>query len=224
MSKLAFKYLLRLLIQKLLALAFFLVGSKGFFDNFIMGYFLYIIALTFLIVMYLNKVNPNILERRNEINENTPISDKILLFLFWIINFFGVYLAAGIFYHSKTLDLFTYSVGLFVIMVASLISTMALKINPFLENTSYIQSDKNQYVVTEGVYKIVRHPTYFGSMLTALGVALIFQSIPVFVVMIIIWIILVIRTYLEDKMLMENLSGYQEYADKVKDRLIPFMW
>ena len=222
MNNSAFKYIIRVLGQKILALAVFLLGSFGYINLLISIFFIFVVLITLISLLYLNKAHPKVLEKRNQIDPDTPNTDKILLLLFWLLNFFGIYFIAGTSAKDTNLDLFTFGVGLFVLIIATLITTSALAINPFLENTAVIQS--NHYVVKEGVYKIVRHPTYFASILSSLGVGLIFQSIPVFIVMLLIWIILVIRTYLEDKMLIENLPGYQEYSEEVKDRLVPFMW
>lgn len=121
--------------------------------------------------MYL--VNQQTLSERNKRNTNSPIWDKILLGIFWLLSFFIIYLVAGIEASatSKPLNLpFVFSMILYVL--SGVISLWALVTNVFLESTVRIQADRNQKVCKSGPYKIVRHPTYTAIIIWYLSISL----------------------------------------------------
>ena len=87
-----------------------------------------------------------------------------------------------------------------------------------------IQKDRGQEVYAEGPYKYIRHPGYIGGILMALSMGLVFGSLWALLPGVAAAILLIVRTYLEDKMLKRELSGYLEYSKKVKYRLLPGVW
>ena len=91
-------------------------------------------------------------------------------------------------------------------------------------STARIQTDRDQQVISTGVYGVVRHPTYLAVLLSALGISLVFSTLYVCLIAVIVGAIIILRTYLEDKMLKERLDGYMEYAQNVRYRLIPGIW
>src|SRR5574344_403239 len=94
--------------------------------------------------------------------------------------------------------------------------------NPFLAPTIRIQQERNQYVVSTGVYGIVRHPMYLGSILMFIGIPTLLGSLYGIFLGTILSLLLIPRIFGEEKMLEEELDGYKEYKQKVKYRLIPF--
>jgi protein-S-isoprenylcysteine O-methyltransferase Ste14 len=78
--------------------------------------------------------------------------------------------------------------------------------------------------VREGPYAVVRHPMYTSLMVLMMGVALLLGSWLAMVPALIIAILLVVRTWLEDRMLRHELAGYREYAIDVRSRLVPGVW
>jgi protein-S-isoprenylcysteine O-methyltransferase Ste14 len=97
----------------------------------------------------------------------------------------------------------------------------------FKENSytsAIIEVAAEQKVVSTGPYALVRHPMYIGALIMLLGVPLalgswwgLFTIIPM--TLVIIW-----RLLDEEKFLVRNLLGYSEYMNKVKYRLLPFLW
>jgi protein-S-isoprenylcysteine O-methyltransferase Ste14 len=95
------------------------------------------------------------------------------------------------------------------------------------ENTygaSTIQIAENQKVIATGAYAIIRHPMYSGALILVLGIPLALGSwwgLLMFVPTVagIIW-----RLLDEEKFLSKNLAGYADYIDKVRYRLMPFVW
>ena len=86
------------------------------------------------------------------------------------------------------------------------------------------QWDRNHKVVNRGPYRLVRHPGYLGLIITNFGSTIIVGSRFGFITAAATLCILVIRTYREDRVLQSELSGYRDYTQKVRYRLLPFLW
>lgn len=94
--------------------------------------------------------------------------------------------------------------------------------NAYLSRTVEVQ--EGQKVIDTGLYGIVRHPMYFATLLMFLPIPLILQSFWGLIPFAIYPAVIVIRILNEEKVLVEGLDGYAEYKNKVKYRIIPFIW
>ena len=94
--------------------------------------------------------------------------------------------------------------------------------NAYLSRTVEIQ--ENQKVVDTGLYGIVRHPMYTSTILLFLSIPLVLGSFIAFVVFLAYPVLIARRIRNEEQVLEEGLAGYREYKQKVKYRLIPFIW
>ena len=94
--------------------------------------------------------------------------------------------------------------------------------NAYLSRTIEVQ--ENQKVVDTGLYGVVRHPMYSATLLLFLSMPLILGSIPSFIITLTYIPIIHKRMTNEEKILAEGLEGYKEYMQKVKYRIIPFIW
>lgn len=94
--------------------------------------------------------------------------------------------------------------------------------NAYLSRTIEVQ--EGQQVVDTGLYGIVRHPMYAATVIMFLAMPLVLGSWASFGVMLIYPFVIVVRILNEEKVLEEGLEGYTEYKNKVKYRLIPFIW
>lgn len=97
-----------------------------------------------------------------------------------------------------------------------------LRENAYLSRT--VQVCEGQTVVSEGLYGIVRHPMYFATLLMFIPLPLILGSLWGLLPFAAYPVMLVARILNEEKVLSEGLSGYAEYKERVKFRLIPFIW
>lgn len=102
--------------------------------------------------------------------------------------------------------------------------TAALAVNPHLETTVRIQVERWHRAITEGPYRLVRHPMYVGMLVQTPAAALLLGSGWALVPAVGFMVLLVIRTGLEDRTLRRGLPGYQEYAARTRFRLIPGLW
>ena len=104
-----------------------------------------------------------------------------------------------------------------------IISFIVMKQNSYASRTIEIQ--KNQKIISTGLYSIVRYPMYLSALLIYYPVPLILGSFYAFILpAIFIPFLLIIRILNEEKVLMNELSEYKDYMKKVKHRLIPFIW
>lgn len=184
-----------------------------------------ILLITPLALIWVFRVNPVVLAARNKIGAETARWDKVLLALYWFSNFFVIYLLAG--WDATQIGgapNFSFWLGMALVVAATILATKALAVNPYLESTARIQTDRSQVVVSAGVYSAVRHPTYAAGLLGCLAVALIFSSPLVWGASAVIAGLVIVRTYLEDKMLLRELPGYRRYGQQTKYRLIPLLW
>ncbi len=94
--------------------------------------------------------------------------------------------------------------------------------NAYLSRTVEIQ--ENQKVIDTGLYGIVRHPMYLAVTLLFLTIPLVLGSWPCFVLFLCTPALLVLRIRNEEQVLERGLPGYAEYRQRVRWRLIPFIW
>ncbi len=114
--------------------------------------------------------------------------------------------------------------ALAAILAGYALGSYALVENKFFSGMVRIQKDRGHTVVSSGPYAHIRHPGYAGALLSYAGTPLFLDSLWGYVPVLVLAVLLVIRTRLEDKALRENLAGYTEYAQRVRYRLIPGIW
>ncbi len=94
--------------------------------------------------------------------------------------------------------------------------------NAYLSRVVEVQ--ENQKVIDTGLYGLIRHPMYLATLLMFLAIPLVLGSYIGFMIMLIYPLAIVIRIKDEEEVLDKNLEGSLEYKEKVKYRLIPFIW
>ena len=225
MDKRAIIYLVRLSIQKILGWVCYLLGSSWVLNQRSIIYFSIYIVGSLVLGLSMFMVNSKTLAERNKINTNSPKWDKMLLGVFWLLEFFVIYFFAGYEANKLTENVgFIYWIGIILNILSGFITLRAMMVNTFLESSARIQHDREQTVCEDGPYRVVRHPTYLSIMISSIGICMVFPTLRVMICTIMIAVIIIFRTYLEDKMLQNGLKGYKEYTKKVKYRLIPFIW
>jgi protein-S-isoprenylcysteine O-methyltransferase Ste14 len=214
-----------------------LIGSLIFFSLIFIsaGRIIYWQGLAYLIIgmfMVLTNytvlaIDPELQKERSKPGENTKKWDKAILGLSFLCTL-SMYVTAGLdsgrFHWSPDFHLSLYVIGSILTAAGQLIFLIAQKQNKFFSSTVRIQTDRNHTVCDTGLYKVVRHPAYMGSVIQAIGFPLIFGSLWSIIPVTLLIILHLVRTYLEDKTLKEELSGYTEYATQTPYRIIPFVW
>ena len=112
--------------------------------------------------------------------------------------------------------------GAAVFLIAYCLYAEVLRENTYLSRTIEVQ--ENQTVVDTGLYGIVRHPMYAVTVLLFLMIPLVLGSWYALIVFAFYPAIIVVRLKDEEELLTRELPGYEAYQQKVKYRLIPFIW
>ena len=115
-------------------------------------------------------------------------------------------------------------VGAVVALAGYFLVAFAMRANAFFSTVARIQADRGQTVATGGPYRVVRHPGYVGAAVFAVGAPTVLGSWVALPLGLLAALLLVVRTGLEDRMLREELPGYEAYAQNVRYRLIPKLW
>jgi protein-S-isoprenylcysteine O-methyltransferase Ste14 len=115
-------------------------------------------------------------------------------------------------------------IALGAIFLSSMFGTWAMVVNRFFSSQVRIQTDRGHTVVSAGPYRLVRHPGYAGGVLAWIAAPVFFSSYWVAIPAIVVIILTIIRTALEDRTLQEELPGYREYTQRVRYRLLPGIW
>lgn len=109
-----------------------------------------------------------------------------------------------------------------VFLAAYALYAEVLRENTYLSRTIEVQ--EHQTVIDTGLYGIVRHPMYSATLVLFLAMPLVLGSLWALVIFLAYPFIIVTRLRHEEAFLEENLDGYRAYKQKVKYRLIPFVW
>ena len=94
--------------------------------------------------------------------------------------------------------------------------------NVWLSRTVEVQ--ENQTVIDTGLYGIIRHPMYTATILLFLAMPLVLGSWVSFAIMLLYPVVIVFRIRNEEQVLETGLAGYREYKQRVRCRLLPFIW
>ncbi|MGC8640620.1 MAG: methyltransferase family protein [Isosphaeraceae bacterium] len=179
-----------------------------------------------LAMIYLSRVNPEIIAARVNRHAGTKRWDKILLaFFFPAVMAIPVVAALDDGRFHWLYVPWLYCVLGYVLLLAGMAGlTWAESVNRFFEPTVRIQSDRGHNVVDTGPYTLIRHPGYVSACSLFIGLALALGSLWALVPALSACALLVVRTVLEDRMLYRELPGYEEYARRVRYRLVPGVW
>jgi protein-S-isoprenylcysteine O-methyltransferase Ste14 len=140
------------------------------------------------------------------------------------IGFIAVYIIAGFDhrYHWSDVPLWLSMFSVAFVMLAMLLFFLVFKTNTYLSAT--IETQKEQQVISNGPYAIVRHPMYSAALLLFMFTPLALDSYWALLSFPLMVVVLILRSIDEEQALKEELQGYEEYCKKVKYRLIPFIY
>jgi protein-S-isoprenylcysteine O-methyltransferase Ste14 len=175
--------------------------------------------------VYLSLKDPALLERRKKVGpaEEQSMAQKIIASLAIFGNLALLVFCA--FDHR-----FAWSpVSSYVSVAGDVLVALGLLIDLFVfrENScgaSTIQVVEGQKVISTGLYARVRHPMYVGVLVMVIGVPLALGSWWGLAILALVTPVLIWRILDEEKFLKNNLPGYREYEQKVRYRLVPYLW
>ncbi len=202
------------------ALIFLPAGTLNFIGGWLLMGILFVPMFCAGIVMMIK--NPSLLASRLDAKEKER-EQSIVVKLSGLM-FVAGFVLAGLDFRFDWLKLpFAVNVCASVVfIVAYLLYAEVLRENTYLSRT--IKVVEGQKVISTGLYGIVRHPMYFSTVLLFLAMPLVLGSLISFVVFLAYPFIIAARIKNEEKVLANELDGYEEYKKKVKYRMIPFIW
>lgn len=191
---------------------------------FILTIFYYISSFT---IIY--RLNPEVIYQRggSTFKVGTKSWDKYMLLPYAFLGVYGQFFVAGWdlgHINFWFLGLEYLGVGLILYLISIILIIWAMIQNPFFEPSVRIQKERNHRVIESGPYRLIRHPGYLSGILFHIAMPMIIGSGLALIYSIIIIILLLIRTYLEDKTLQAELEGYKEYTGKTRYLILPGIW
>lgn len=219
------------ILQRIMQVAFFLNLSALILflsaGNIVWVYgWAYVILTVLVSITGAFVVPPETISERGQTKENTEKWDRIItstITLPYLVQF----LIFGLderFEWSPDLGVLIHIGAMFVYIAGNALATWAMVVNRYFSTVVRIQYERDHQVCSDGPYRFVRHPGYLGIILYFLATPVFFGSFWGYIPTGIVIALLITRTILEDRTLLEKLEGYRAYADRVKYRLLPGVW
>jgi protein-S-isoprenylcysteine O-methyltransferase Ste14 len=172
------------------------------------------------------RTNPEVIAARAKRHADTKHFDKVFVALYTPLVFL-LPLVAGldaVRFRWSSLPFATLYVGAALYVLGTVPAAWAMAVNPYLEQTVRIQTDRGHVVIASGPYRIVRHPLYVGVIVANIASPLLLGSLWAYVPAAMTVLLFIWRTALEDRTLRHELPGYAEYAQRTRHRLFPGVW
>lgn len=221
-SALARKLLVRLSFVPLFIVVFTLLpaGTFNYWEVYL--YFGILIVPMLFVFMYFLRKDPRFLERRSRGVEK--VKEQKLIQLINLPVFIAAFIIPGLDKRFGWSDIPSEIIILTDIVIFSgyVIIFLVFRENSYASRI--VEIDKEQKVITTGLYSVVRHPMYLGVLVMYLPTPLALGSYWGLIPMAFLPVALVFRILNEEKVLKENLEGYKEYCQKTRYRLIPHIW
>lgn len=205
----------------LVALLLFLpAGTLCYLQGLLLMAVLFLPMLVLGVVLFLK--NPALLEKRLSSKEEQTEQDKVvkLSALMFLLGFSS----AGLSFRFGWLLLpmgASYTAAA-VFLTAYLLYAEVMRENAYLSRTVAVQ--QGQRVVDTGMYAVVRHPMYAATVLMFLSIPVILGSLLSFLLFLSYPLLIARRIRNEEEVLTAQLPGYADYKQRVKYRLVPFIW
>jgi len=198
-------------------------GSLNFWQAWV--YSIIYVASSVTITFYLWGTNPELLARRVNAGPGAEKEKTQKITHFFVILLFIAILVISAFDHRfgwSHVPFYIVILGDILVILGFFLLFLVFRENAFA--SAIIEVTADQKVITTGLYSIVRHPLYVSGLIIMLGTPLALGSWRSLLVFIPLTLVIIWRLIDEEKFLSKNLPGYEEYCQKVRYRLIPFLW
>ncbi len=164
---------------------------------------------------------------KSPLQKGQPLADKFILLL--CLAAWGgliVFVPLDVFrFHLLPTPGFLASLsGLVLAVVGWWVMYLSFRENAFAASVVRHQKERQQVVVASGVYGFVRHPMYAGGVLGWIGASMWLGSYAAALLTIVPIGTIALRILFEERFLRRELRGYDAYSERVRYRLIPFLW
>ena len=201
-------------------LIFLPAGTLGFFGGWLLMGVLFVPMLLMGVVMMVK--SPALLEKRLRSKEMR--GEQSLVIKLSGLMFLAGFITAGLDcrFGWSNLPRWVNWLGAGLFLLSYLLYAEVLRENAYLSRVVEVQ--QGQKVVDTGLYGVVRHPMYAATVLMFCSMPLVLGSLPAFVIFLTYPAIIAGRIRDEEKLLVEELEGYAAYREKVRHKVIPFVW
>ena len=212
------KYILGLVMIGLLL--FWPAGTFAFWNAWLFMGLLFIPMFILGVILWFK--DKELLRKRLQSKEKETEQKEVILIS--LLLFVGGFIIAGLDfkYGWSYLPKEVTIISSIALIISYILYAEVMRENTYLSRTVEVQ--ENQKVIDTGLYGIVRHPMYFATTLLFLSFPLVLGSLISVIIFLIFPFTLVKRIKNEEKVLEEGLKGYKEYKQKVKYKMIPFIW
>ncbi len=202
------------------ALLFLPAGTFLFFNGWLLMAILFVPMFAAGMVMLFK--NPQLLQKRLDAKEKQK--EQQLVVKLSGLMFVAGFVVAGLGHRFSwyTLPKTVVVVAAVLFLLAYVLYAEVLRENTYLSRTIAVQ--ENQKVIDTGLYGVVRHPMYSATLLLFLSMPLVLGSVYAFVIFLSYPLIIAKRIKEEEAFLKKELTGYAEYMQNVKYRLLPYFW
>lgn len=191
---------------------------------FLVLFFGFVVAIS----VWLLRYDPGLLKERmsGTIQSDQKAWDRVFVVLTSILFFAWLILMPldAVRFRWSQMPVWLQGVGAIVLLVSFYLFYLTFRENSYLSPVVRIQTDREQAVVSTGPYHYVRHPMYAGFVLFMLGTTFLLGSWYGLLLGLILVGMVARRAVLEERLLREELQGYDAYMAQVKYRLIPHVW
>jgi len=213
-----FRYLLAIVV---LGLMFFLpAGTIRYWEAWVYCGILFIPM--FFVFIYLLKNNPQLLQRRMRTQEREK--PQRLFVKLSILVFVLAFIIPGLDYRFNwsSVPLAVVIIADIVVLTGYFLFFLVLRENSYASRI--VEVEKDQKVISTGPYSVIRHPMYLGVLLLYLFSPIALGSFWAIIAFVPLPVLVIFRIFNEEQVLFKELPGYKDYMQKVKYRLIPFVW
>jgi protein-S-isoprenylcysteine O-methyltransferase Ste14 len=210
----------------LFALALFLPAGNV---SWLAGWIFLVLFFSFFLAVsgWLFRHNPGLLQERMSLTRSDQKGWDKVLFPMLLVATVGwlVFMALdAVRFHWSRVPIGLQVVGVVVLLISFYLLFLTFRENSYLSPVIRIQEERGQTVVSTGPYRYVRHPMYAGILVFMVGTSLLLGSGYGIIVGLIFMIVLARRALLEERTLRQELPGYAAYMEKVKYRILPYVW
>lgn len=207
------------------ALLFLPAGTLRFWEGWVLMAIMFLPAIAF--SAYYLKHDPQLVERRMQSREKVKAQKAVMKVA--AVIFVAAFLTASMDHRIGWTRELAGAVPIWLRIIAQglvlggyLLSFWVVGVNRFAART--IQVEAGQKVIEGGPYALVRHPMYFGMLGMWLCIPLALGSYVALLVFVLLVPVIVLRLLNEEKVLRQELPGYEAYCEKTRFRLVPFVW
>jgi protein-S-isoprenylcysteine O-methyltransferase Ste14 len=178
-------------------------------------------------VVWLKKNDPVLLRDRMCFDKKSPKgADRVIMQLYFIFCILLIVLPGldTLRFKWSALPLLVKVTGFLLVVLSSYVMFLVVRENPYLSTIVEVHEDKEHKVITSGLYRYMRHPWYTALILWFFSIPLALGSLYALIPALMLTILLILRIFIEEKALRQELPSYSDYCETVKYRILPYIW